>query len=141
MLMDFMIVIGTIAALIAAVASVKALFPKAKPNINDGGEILWPDVGRGLKGNIIVANNGPKTCTIESIQVKAEGYKIETNYVTAGLGLPYSIRGHEIETVSFKCTVEPKKPPKNITIEIKFNCKKKPIPKILNRIDNSYKYT
>lgn len=148
--MDFIIIISAIAAIIAAVASVKALFPKAKPNINDG-EILWPDlnVEKNLDGNIIVANNGPKTCTIESIQVRADGYNIETNYVTAKLSLPCSIRGHEMEIVSFKCKVEPtrglkvdpKINPKNITIDIKFNCKKKPIPKILNRVDDSYKYT
>ena len=146
MLMEFIIIISAIAAIIAAVASVKALFPKAKPNINDG-EIFWPEVGKRLTGNITVANNGPKTCTIESIQMKAVGYNIETYDPTDKL--LRSIRGYEIETVSFKCTVEPtrgskvdtKKSPKNITIETKFNCKKKPIPKILNRIDNSYKYT
>ncbi len=105
---------------------------------------LWFWVFNGLK----VRDNGPKTCTIESIQVRADGYNnIETYDPTAKLRR--SIRGDETETVSFKCTVEttrgskadPKILPKNITIDIKFNCKKKQIPKILNRIDDSYKYT
>ena len=149
MLMDFMIIISAIAAIIAAVASVKALFPKAKPNIKEG-EIFWPhlDVEKMLEGNVIIANNSSKTCKIESIQVRADGYNnIETYDPTAKLRR--SIRGDETETVSFKCTVEttrgskadPKILPKNITIDIKFNCKKKQIPKILNRVDDSYKYT
>jgi len=142
--MDFVMIAGTIAAIVAAVASVKALFPKAKPRIVRS-EVSWPDSASGnrLEGNIIVANNGPRACTIVGVQAEADGFSITTSAATSEYSLPRSLRGHERETLSFSCHIETQgqSPPETVIVQIEFDCSKKPIAKRLSRHAATLEYS
>jgi hypothetical protein len=157
MLTNLVIITGTIAAIVAAVASVKALFPKAKPGIaNPKITINVSDFGpyNAFVGSFITDNDGPKLCSLQGVKVSATDLTFEVNAVAerivlrlAELGrgsgeLPMSVNGYEQKTISFGGTHNIRNQealPRTLNLEVGFNCKtiRQELARVLNT--NEYK--
>ena len=156
MLTSFVIIAGTIAAIVAAVASVKALFPKAKPGIADQKiTINFSDHGpyNAFTGSFIAVNDGPKLCSLQCVKVSMAGSTFEVDAIAERMvleiqelgrrsgELPMSITGYERKTVSFRGrhTIRNKEAlPPTLNLEVEFNCET--IQKELTRVPNTSEY-
>lgn len=156
MLTNLVIIAGTIAAIVAAVASVRALFPKAKPGIADQKIIInLSDHGpyNAFIGSFIAVNGGPKLCSLQGVKVSMAGLTFEVDAIAERMvleiqelgrrsgELPMSITGYEQKTVSFRGThnIRNKEAlPQTLNLEVKFNCET--IRQELTRIGNTCDY-
>jgi hypothetical protein len=157
MLTNFVIITGTIAAIVAAVASVKALFPKAKPGIADPKiTINLSDHGpyNAFTGSFIAVNGGPKLCSLQGVKVSMTGLTFKVDAIAERMvleiqelgrrsgELPMSITGYEQKTVSFRGTHNIRNQealPRTLNLEVGFNCKtiRQELARVLNT--NEYK--
>ena len=140
--------VGTLAAIVAAIASIKALLPKAKPVINEM-EVFWPDLdlsaNERLEGTAKVFNNGSRPCSIMTIRFLADGWEIKTLPATAEERLPKPIEAHHPAKLKFRCSVKPQqtaendtdRTPDTLTMELGFDCVDKPLRKVLTRVGDT----
>ena len=162
-IMSIVNAIGTIGAVIAAYASVKTLYPKAKPRLEKTRVSLSIHVPntRTCSGELLVCNSGPKPCSITDIVLKSDNIDLPKYNLVAvnqrprpgsmvGDGntqkLPLIVEPYIQKQVFFR-TVEAEgiysrdKLPATVTLAVSFDCKKEPICKALYREGNTSHYS
>ena len=160
--MGILTAVGAIAAIVAAIASVKAVYPRPKPSIDDSRvsfTIHHPHTRRN-SGFFLARNAGPRTYEITGLSIRCAEAEIELpdyNLVAVnqwpgeGVGkngaqkLPLSIEGHTSKQIFFH-TKEARNTyqgelPHNIIFEVSLNCRPKVITRTLSRKDSPHCYT
>jgi hypothetical protein len=148
------------AAIACVIFLIRRLLPKANPGITEVQVRIDPcDLHsfRFYKGNCIIVNSGCKGCNLTGVQLLHESLNFETNYVIdeskrdltgqdegkidEQLPLPinknkkkriFFTGSHEVETLE--------KLPQTLSLEVTFDCRKKPLLYSMVRKLNTKKY-
>lgn len=162
--MNIVSIARTFAAIIAALASIKALRPKAKPSVEDAKVTLplfHPNTHY-CSGQFLIRNSGPKVCSITHISLKSiiALPKIYRAYINqhpcddaggkAAQILPVPVEGFTPKQIFFRTAEieslhreEAKRNglPNSVILEVGFDCRSKPISKILYREADTPQYS